>query len=240
MLTVDSVHDLEREISRLTVSGHLTADRRDYLRTCLSKALAACPRAVIVDLRDFDDVSGTAAALFVAAQVTARQDYGVALLWVMPARGALRTRLDVPHWRRALRLHDRLDQAVAALDAGPPAPEQFRVVLRPDALAVSRARALVHEACVSRGVPQLAATACRIVVELALNAVVHAGTECTVTAGRRGAYLWISVRDGDPAPPRLPAGRPTGLHLLERRAAAWGWLRGAAGKTVWAAVRLPA
>ncbi|MEV0133810.1 ATP-binding protein [Dactylosporangium sp. NPDC050688] len=240
MVTMDSVHDLEREISWLTVAGHLTADRRDYLRTCLGKALAACPRAVIVDLRDFDDVSGTAAALFGAAQLTARRDYGVALLWVMPSRGALRARLDAPYWRRALRLHDDPDQALAAVDAGPPPPEQFRVALRPDALAASRARDLVQEACATWGVPQLAATAGRIVVELVLNAVIHAGTECTVTVSRRGAYLWISVRDGATAPPRLLPARPTGLHLLDRRAAAWGWLGGPAGKTVWAAVPLPA
>jgi anti-sigma regulatory factor (Ser/Thr protein kinase) len=253
MTTVEIRHDLDNEIIWITVAGALTAERKHHLRTCLGKCIAAGPRAVIVDLTAFDDQTGTAAPLFRAVQDRAERDYGVFLLWVRPAGGSLARRLANPFWRRVLRLCDDRDHALAAALSGPLGPHELRLVLPPDGHAASRARLLVHEACGRWGITRVGAVACRIGFELAHNAVVHAGTELTVTVVRRGRYLRLAVRDGDPKPPAIrPVARPggpggpdrpglpgDGLRFVDRHAAVWGCLRAATGKVVWAVVWLP-
>ncbi|WP_432971431.1 ATP-binding protein [Dactylosporangium sp. CA-233914] len=250
MMTVETRHDPEHELIWITVAGQLTTERKHHLRTSISKALVACPRAVVVDLTDFDDPTGTAAPLFRAAQDRAASDYGVILLWVTPARGQLRERLFSPFWHRRLRLYGDRAQAEVAAHHGAPPPDRFRLTLQPDAFAGSRARLLVQDACAAWAVPQIATAARRVVFELVFNAVLYAGTEVTVTVSRRGAYLHLAVRDGDRRPPTvLPAARRPhpdqpgqpgdGLRIVARTATAWGYLRDPAGKTVWAALRLP-
>ncbi|WP_433042013.1 hypothetical protein [Dactylosporangium sp. CS-033363] len=245
MMSVETRHDLEREITWITVAGALTIERKHRLRSAVSKALVACPRAVIVDLTDFDDATGTAAPLFHAAQDRALRDHGVSLLWVVPARGMLRARLTNPFWHRVLRLYDTLPEAEVATLHGQPLPDRFSLVLPPDAFAPSRARLLVHEACMAWHVPHVATVARRIVFELVHNAATHAGTEVVLAVSRRGNYLHIAVRDGDPRPPTVvPNARRAdvpgdGLHIIDRNATMWGCLRNEKGKIVWAAIWLP-
>ncbi|WP_433200361.1 ATP-binding protein [Dactylosporangium sp. CS-047395] len=250
MITAETVHDLDRELIRITVEGRLTLAEKLDLRVWIGKALVACPRAVIVDLTAFDDPTGTAASMFQAAADSAREYYGVLLLWVTPAAGPLRIQLDVPFWRRKLHLFEDLARAEVAAQAGPPPPERFRLVLEPDGLAPSRAALLAQDACTMWCVPEVTAAARRIAFELVHNAAVHAGTAITVTASLRGSYLHLGVRDGRPdAPARLLPLRRTdpvladprgdGLHVVDRNATAWGCAADGHGKTVWAVIRLP-
>ncbi|WP_433089079.1 ATP-binding protein [Dactylosporangium sp. CA-052675] len=244
MMTVESRHDLEREVTWITVAGELTVERKHRLRTVIGKALVACPRAVIVDLTGFDDPTGTAAPLFHAAQDRAFRDHGVCLLWVLPRRGVLRDRLANPFWHRVLRLYDTVAEAEAAVELGPPVPSRFTELLEPDGFAPSRARLLVNDACMAWNLPHIATVARRIVFELVHNAATHAATPLILVVSRRGGFLHLSVRDGDPRPPTvLPNARRAGLrgdglHIVDRNATIWGCLRGANGKTVWAALWL--
>ncbi|WP_433603993.1 ATP-binding protein [Dactylosporangium sp. CA-139114] len=250
MITAETVHELDRELIWITVTGPLESHRKQDLRMWIGKALVACPRAVIVDLTGFEDQTGTAASLLQAAATSAREYYGVFLLFITPAGGALRAQLDTPFWRRALHLFADRAAAEAAALAGPPPPNWFTVVLPPDGHAPSRARLLVHDACRAWSLPALAAPASRVVFELVHNAATHAGTEVTVTVSLRGSYLHLAVRDRRPdAPARLlPAGRTDpaladppgdGLHVVDRNATAWGSATDGRGKTVWAVIRIP-
>jgi hypothetical protein len=246
MMTIETRHDLEREITWVTVAGLLTAERKHRLRTSIAKALVACPRAVIVDLSEFDDETGTAAPLCHAAQDRALRDHGVFLLWVRPAAGQLQARLANPFWHRVLRLYDDLAAAEAAVEFGPPPPDRFTSTLEPDDFAPSRARLEVHDACMAWNLPEIATVARRIVFELVHNAATHAATPLTLTVSRRGGYLHLAVRDGDPRPPTvLPNARRRfdlpgdGLHIIDRNATVWGCLRSPEGKCVWAAIWLP-
>jgi len=61
--------------------------------------------------------------------------------------------------------------------------------------------------------------------------VEHAGTELSVHIARRGRGVYLAVRDGNPAPPRVrtPAQveldtRGRGLRMVEQLAVAWGAL----------------
>ncbi|MFB9411420.1 ATP-binding protein [Dactylosporangium matsuzakiense] len=245
MMTVTVQHHLDEEIIGIAVGGVLSTESKHRLRSSIGKSIIACPRAVIVDLTDFDDPTGTAAPLFQAAQRRSLRDHGVSLLYVVPARGQLRARLAHPFWHRALRLYRTRADAYASARRGPPAPDRFALALEPDDFAPSRARLLVHGACRLWDVPEVATAACRIVFELVHNAVRHAGTGIHLTVSRRGNYLHIGVRDGDPRPavklpPRGPAAAPgDGLRIVDRDATAWGCLRNAGGKIAWAAIWLP-
>jgi hypothetical protein len=79
-----------------------------------------------------------------------------------------------------------------------------------------------------------------IVTELATNAVMHAGTEFTVTVSDRPdgtVRIGVSDRGGAPPRPRRAApleGSGRGLSLIAALAAAWGTERLPGGKVVWA------
>jgi len=82
-----------------------------------------------------------------------------------------------------------------------------------------------------------------LVSELATNAVVHAGTEFSVTLRSGGSTVRVSVRDASPAPPVVRDGDPTalsgrGLQLVDTIAVAWGVDDDPDGKTIWAELPL--
>jgi hypothetical protein len=85
--------------------------------------------------------------------------------------------------------------------------------------------------------------------ELVVNAVEHTGTRMLVSVARRGSGLYLAVRDGSAALPRLidpsqtsaaaPEQRGQGLRVVDRIATAWGALpvHERAGKVVWASLQ---
>jgi anti-sigma regulatory factor (Ser/Thr protein kinase) len=138
-------------------------------------------------------------------------------------------------------------QARAALVAGSAVPEHRRLALRPEPDSAGQARALVADASRSWGLPQLVFTGRLVMSELVANAVEHAGTDLLVSVARRGPGLYLTVRDGSVALPRLlepcrgarPDRRGQGLRLVDEVATSWGARRthDGTGKVVWASVQ---
>jgi anti-sigma regulatory factor (Ser/Thr protein kinase) len=82
-----------------------------------------------------------------------------------------------------------------------------------------------------------------VVSELATNAVIHAGSPFSVSVGRNGSTMRVSVRDCSGTQPVLRAPEPEslsgrGLRLVGALARDWGVEPGADGKTVWAELAL--
>lgn len=122
------------------------------------------------------------------------------------------------------------------------------LALAPGPDAASLAGTLVADACRAWRLPELLHPARRVMSELVLNAVEHAGTELVVTISRHGDGLHLAVADGDPRLPRLRAParvrrdapldeRGRGLRVVQAAATGWGVERTPTGKVVWAAVR---
>jgi hypothetical protein len=126
----------------------------------------------------------------------------------------------------------------------------FTMVLAPEPEAASLAGTLVADACLAWRLVELLYPARRVMSELVLNAVEHAGTGLTVTVTHRASGLRLAVADGDPRLPRLRAPGPVhggapfdvrghGLRAVQSVAAAWGAEPTATGKVVWADLLIP-
>lgn len=77
-----------------------------------------------------------------------------------------------------------------------------------------------------------------IVIELALNSVIHAHSAWRLVIDQRGPVLYVAVDDAvaEPLPrPADPTGDClTGLQIVDSVASRWGWQEHETGKTVWA------
>ena len=94
-----------------------------------------------------------------------------------------------------------------------------------------------HELLGSWGLPgDVVDDAALIVGELAVNAVVHAGTTFHVSVELHGPLLRITVADSCTRPPGHPVRRGRGLRTVTRTALRWGWREHDTGKTIWAEV----
>jgi anti-sigma regulatory factor (Ser/Thr protein kinase) len=121
----------------------------------------------------------------------------------------------------------------------------FTVVLAPEPEAASLAGTLVADACLAWRLLPLLHPARRVMSELVLNAVEHAGTGLVVTVTQREDRLRLTVADGDPRLPRLRVPGPVhggapfdvrghGLQAVQAMTAAWGAEPTTSGKVVWA------
>jgi len=221
------------------------------VRTAVNKCLAEHPTAVIVNLRAVDDPRGSSAPLLVMARRVGRARQPRVSIAVCVAAGSqLESRLRATGAAGLLPLYATVSQARAALDRHRTAPDQVQLELRPLPHAAQQARRLVAEAGHRWARPQLVHPAELVMSELTSNAVQHAGTDMLLTVSRRGAGLYLAVRDGSTVLPPLPARadatadtRPDqygyGLWLVDRIAAAWGarLTHQRTGKVVWAVVR---
>lgn len=95
--------------------------------------------------------------------------------------------------------------------------------------------------------PDRMADAVQVVDELASNAAQHGRPPIQLQLTRRddGGTLWVAVYDGSPQPPQLvPAGVSValpwhlGMRITNALSTAWGVVREAEGKTVWAKLPL--
>ena len=234
--------DLGDGLALVQLSGVLTLRTAATIRAVLLKCLADLPDAVIVDVRRLVVSSRAALAVFPA----------VSRLHSPPSIPLILCGLDPPPWMlvHALNIvqHARVEDARFALAADRVAPRRHVAIRLPAVVeAPSRARALVHDACVSWQVEALSPAASIVVSELVSNAVEHAGTDLVVTLSLPHQYLHVAVRDGSRARPRQSAfdhyreptamQRGRGLHLVDGFATAWGVLPCADGKIVWATLR---
>jgi anti-sigma regulatory factor (Ser/Thr protein kinase) len=100
------------------------------------------------------------------------------------------------------------------------------------------ARAFVDARLQRWGCDHLVEIAQVLVSELVTNAVVHAGTDCTLRVSLVGGLLRVGVTDRSAAPvqvqeytPGATSGR--GLMIVDALADGWGVEAGEGGKTVW-------
>jgi len=232
------------DLVTVSLSGPLTLDRTTDLRGVLLRCLAECPSAVVVDLTGATVDSDLPLTVFPAVARHASRWPGAPVLLVVPP-GPVGDRLAQRRRHRYLPIFPSREAAVGSLaEAGWPAPAlRTGLSFAPEALPA--ARHLVVEACQSWGLSHLGGYAELIASELAGNAVRHAAPPLRLVAAARGAYLHIVVRDGTSLLPRQlpPAARDAlsvvdhGLALVNAVATAWGCLRTAGGKAVWATLR---
>lgn len=129
--------------------------------------------------------------------------------------------------------------------AGP--PQRWEATFGPQDGSARLARAAVEGALTEAGVdPMTINDALLVLSELVSNAIRHARTEYTVSAGLSEGSVRLEVFDRDTRPPALmglddesTSGR--GLHIVAGLASDWGWSsqegdHGVAGKVVWAEV----
>jgi anti-sigma regulatory factor (Ser/Thr protein kinase) len=229
----------------VTVHGSWNERSPSRLNAVVRKCLAEHPPALVLDLHHLDDPEAASASLWLTlARAAESMQPPVRLAVCLSPCSQLAARLDavwvVPTFATAL-------QARAALTAGSMVPEDRRMTLPPEPDSAGRARALVTEACRSWDLPQLVFTGRLVMSELVANAVEHAGTDLLVSVARRRAGLYLAVRDGSVALPRLlepcrgarPDRRGQGLRLVDEVATSWGAMRthDGTGKVVWASVQ---
>jgi hypothetical protein len=232
------------DLVTVAFSGPLTLDRTTDLRGILLRCLAECPSAVVVDLTGATVDSDLPLTVFPAVARHASRWPGAPVLLAVPP-GPVADRLAHRRRHRYLPVFPSREAAVATLgDSGASTPAlRTGLPFSPDALPT--ARRLVANACQAWGLSHLSGYAELIASELAGNALRHAGPPLRLVAAARGAYLHIVVRDGTPLLPRLlpPGARDAlsvadhGLSLVNAVATAWGCLRTAGGKAVWATLR---
>jgi len=104
--------------------------------------------------------------------------------------------------------------------------------------SVGVARRFLHATVESWNAEVFAWPAGQVLTELTTNAVLHAGTDFTVTIGLSGAGLWLAVRDASPRMPRRRRYGPEsttgrGITVVARLTTRWGVTAEPSGKTVW-------
>jgi anti-sigma regulatory factor (Ser/Thr protein kinase) len=234
----------------LVVAVHGSWNQRSQARLSevLRKRLADHPAAVVVDLHHLDDPAAASASLWLTAAHSAGDMHPpVHMALCLPPGTALAARMNRRGETTLVPMFSSVAQARAALAAGSVLPDHRRLTLPPEPDSAGRARALVADACRSWDLPQLVFTGRLVMSELVANAVEHAGTDLLVSVARRGPGLYLAVRDGSLALPRLlepcrgarPDRRGQGLRLVDEVASSWGAMRmhDGTGKVVWASVQ---
>jgi hypothetical protein len=235
--------DLDAGQLEMTVHGRLSMRLSVDLYAGLRKCVAEHPLGIVVDLHRLEDPHAVSAPLWLAVHRRAAAMHPpVRLALAVPLDSPVAARLRRIGTARYFPIFASATQARGALAASMPLTERLhRPHLPPDRSSVGIARKLVETACHAWDLPDLRDVGVAIMSELAGNAVRHAGTELDAAVWRRGPGLHLSVRDRDPALPRLPTGpdrdRSRGLWALDGKAAAWGAMVTRDGKMVWATVR---
>ncbi|MGZ4735577.1 MAG: ATP-binding protein [Acidimicrobiia bacterium] len=112
----------------------------------------------------------------------------------------------------------------------------------PQRASVAAARQFVTDAVIRGGVTGVLDEARLLVSELATNAVVHAGTDFSVSVHVSAGRLYVEVRDGDPGDlvaspePEGPVPGGHGLRIVGSVARSWGTRVEDHGKVVWFSV----
>jgi len=119
------------------------------------------------------------------------------------------------------------------------------VTLAPASSSVGAGRRFLHRTLREWQAVEVEWQAAQILSELATNAVIHAGTDFTVTLDLLDGALRLQVRDGSRRVPRqrrygLGATTGRGLGLVGALASEWGVQQDGSGKTVWCVLPLHA
>jgi hypothetical protein len=240
--------DIDGAVLVMAVSGPWARPLPEHARAQLRTCLTDHPPALIIDLHGLDDPTAASAPVWLIANrtgTTMRPSVRVALCTAPDTPIAGRLRL---HGRqRRLPVFDTLADARAALAGDLPLTDLIQQRLAAVPRSARDARRLVSDACHTWQLPDLLTPARLVMSELVANAIQHAGTNMLITVTRRGAGIYLAVRDGNPALPEInpPEAigplheRGRGLHLVQANATAWGALpsHDGYGKVVWATVQ---
>jgi anti-sigma regulatory factor (Ser/Thr protein kinase)/anti-anti-sigma regulatory factor len=224
--------------------GRLDLGAAARVHGALLKRLGEQPPAIICDLAGVEEIDPLCAGIFTSVRHPALgwPDTTLVLCCVRPKVAANLARVRVPS---RLAVYDTLDEAMAHARERPPSVRQH-LALAPVPSAAATARVFVRRVCSRWGLGELEEVATLLASELVTNAVVHARTSLDLRFELRGSRLRISVRDQDPSPARLQAGRDEeesarGLLIVDRMANSWGVDdHPAGGKVVWCHLDLPA
>lgn len=205
------------------------------LRNCLAEH----PLAIVLDLNELIDVDAASTPMWLAASHAARRLYPAPQLALgLPPTRQLAGRLRRLGALEFLSIHPTARQARDAAAGRLAQVDRLQLCrLRPVPASPAVAGDAVAVACAAWSRPGLLEPSRQIMRELVANAVVHAGTEMTLTMSVRGAGLHLAVHDGDHRLPTMGAGAGQGLRMVESRASTWGALPTRDGKVVWALVR---
>jgi len=205
------------------------------LRDCLAEH----PLAIVLDLNGLIDVDAASTPMWLAASHAARRLYPPAQLALgLPPTRQLAGRLRRLGALEFLSIHPTAIQARAAAAGRLSQVDRLQLCrLRPVPASTTVAGDAVAVACAAWSLPGVLEPGRQIMRELVANAVVHAGTDMTLTMSVRGTGLHLAVHDGDHRLPELRAGAGRGLRMVESRASAWGAVPTRDGKVVWALVR---
>lgn len=219
-------------------TGTLDVRTHGRLRDILLKCVADQPSAVIVDLGRLTIAHDSLASVFVTVWMRTAQWSTVPLVIVPGPMNE--PRFEYSPIRRFLRFRPTVTAALKHLDD--PSPCQRTVLWLPtSAQSLAAARGFVTETCHNWDVPDLAANAATVAVELVANAGRHIAAPARLRLELRQARLTVAVADDDPrlvrwpAPTTEPTAPDGGLGLVVSLAYAWGcsslW---SGGKVVWA------
>jgi anti-anti-sigma regulatory factor len=225
----------------LTVKGRLDTAGALIVRQALRKAEAQAPPAVVVDVQGLRAASDRDLMVFAAA---ARR-MPLVLCGASPTLARRLARHSVLRYLPTLA--DRAT-AITAVSKGEVTRQRWSLDVAPTAQASAVGRDLVARALLAWHLDALRADAELIISELCANVVRHAHTSMIVNVWRSQRYLHLEVRDYSTQPPRssetgigsCASDHGRGLDMVSAFSVAWGVLPAADGKTVWAALKLPA
>ena len=220
----------------LSVTGELDNVAADLVRA-VGLALAEGPRAVVCDLSGVSDSSRAALAVLASAGERVRPWPGVPVVVASPA-AQVRDGLGALPGGDQLWVTEAVRPALSAILRAA-APVVVSQSMRPHPTSPRAARRLVSEMLADRGLKRWEAPACLVASELVTNAMVHAGSEITVTIAVHGDRVRVCVRDRSLEPVQTRGqGLEThgrGLAIVAALAREWGVLPAAdGGKVVWA------
>ena len=241
--------DVETSTVELAVHGIWGPHLRRNTYSVMQKCLTEHPATLLIDVRGLTDPAGASATTWInARRLGAALDPAVQVLLCAAAGAELTHRLHRLGTTRVLPIFDTIAHARAVAGRTLPLTERLEVRLTPDASAAAVARQVVTDACAAWQLPTVRDRARLVASELVINAVEHAGTAVTILMSRRPDGVHITVRDGDPRPPRLADDflsspdaplyhRRLGLHVVHAAATMWGAMPTNDGKVVWATIR---
>jgi hypothetical protein len=234
--------DRDDPVTTVMLHGRLDLRSGPMLGTVLSRCVAECPTAVIVDLSTIQVGDDRALRMLPWA---ARREAGfppVPLL-VCGADDDIAGPL-----RRLAVTRAFPTRAAARAAATTPAALADRLTTRlsPGRTAPAEGRAFVEEACLTWELPGVLQHAQVVASEMCANAASHGRPPLGLALIRTGTHLHIVVRDGSERRPVLrqpprdgePMESGNGMHLVAAFASGWGVRPTVGGKAVSAALPL--
>jgi anti-anti-sigma regulatory factor len=250
----------------LRLTGSLDLGSAPVLYDALTRCLPAEPPLIVVDLSALTDADADAVGAFgrVADQARAWPGSSLVLGGALPAVAALLARAQrrVPVFptvadaladpaliEPALVEPALVEPALVAEEksaaGGSDGPDRLTLAMGREVSAASKARRLIDRTLAAWGLTVLRDPARLVITELVSNAVRHARTALEISVALQPDAIHLSVRDHNPAPPRLGGPvAPTveggrGLLVVDLLARAWGTTPTLDGKVVWATLTRP-